>query len=79
MFALLKDARRALTLSTLTVLGGVIMLVIGSVVAYGVEESRLSIANLLMAHLLTLLGPTAIKLGYVLRLHALRRLGASSA
>ncbi|MNY74774.1 hypothetical protein D3C86_2138810 [compost metagenome] len=48
-------------------------LIIGAVLAYG-YDAYLSLPGLVMAHALTILGPTAIKLGYVMRLLSFNRL-----
>ncbi|MGF6693978.1 hypothetical protein M2318_004062 [Metapseudomonas resinovorans] len=56
---------------------GVAMLAIGVLLAYFLD-AYLSNGALVLAHLLTMLGPTSIKIGYVLRLHALYRFNAST-
>ncbi|WP_429214000.1 hypothetical protein [Metapseudomonas resinovorans] len=53
------------------------MLAIGVLLAYFLD-AYLSNGALVLAHLLTMLGPTSIKIGYVLRLHALYRFNAST-
>lgn len=71
--SLFEHPQRLMALSGLLLIGGLAMLLVGVVLAYGLE-ARLSIPALLLAHLMTILGPTLIKLGYVLRLHVLHRL-----
>ena len=60
--------------ANLLLVGGLAVLLTGVLLAY-VVDAALCLPALLVAHLLTLLGPTFIKLGYVLRLHELHRLG----
>lgn len=76
MFVFFENPHRVLKLATLLLAGGLVMLLTGIVLAYGFETA-LSIHTLLGAHLMTMLGPTAIKIGYVLRLHALNRIKAN--
>jgi len=64
-------------LSSRLLAGGLVILVVGILLAYG-GETVLSIHTLLGAHLMTILGPTAIKIGYVLRLHAINRIKAAT-
>lgn len=52
---------------------GTVLLVAGAVLAYGMEQ-YLSLPSLLIAHAMTILGPTVIKLGYVGRLYSINRL-----
>ncbi|WP_339490742.1 transmembrane sensor/regulator PpyR [Pseudomonas sp. EL_65y_Pfl2_R95] len=73
MFAFVKSPRRALKLSTHILVCGMAMLLTGVLLAYGLS-AYLSITVLVMAHLMTLLGPALLKLGYVLRLQAHYRL-----
>ncbi|BAN48798.1 hypothetical protein [Metapseudomonas resinovorans] len=75
MFDFLENPCQALKLSNQVLASGVVMLLLGILLAYVVDD-YLSMLALLMAHLMTMLGPTAIKLGYVLRLLALKRLSA---
>jgi hypothetical protein len=46
---------------------------VGIILAYGCE-AYLKLPELIGAHAMTILGPTAIKLGYVMRLLAFNRL-----
>ncbi|CAD5106610.1 transmembrane sensor/regulator PpyR [Zestomonas carbonaria] len=73
MFAFFENPYRVLKLSTLLLTVGLAMFVIGVLLAYGLETD-LSMPVLLGAHLMSILGPTSIKIGYVLRLQALNRL-----
>jgi hypothetical protein len=69
MLASLTCPSRALQLANRMLLGGVLLLLIGLIGAYGLE-AQLSIRSLVLAHALTLIGPSLLKLGYVLRLAA---------
>lgn len=73
MFAFLASPRRALKLSSHMLVCGMTMLILGVLLAYGLS-AYLSLTCLVLAHLMTLLGPTLLKLGYVLRLQAHYRL-----
>ncbi|WP_397448763.1 transmembrane sensor/regulator PpyR [Pseudomonas sp. NA-150] len=52
---------------------GLAMLVIGAVGAYGFD-THFSLAPLVMLHAMVILGPTTIKIGYVMRLLAQHQL-----
>lgn len=65
--------RDLLLLSSMILASGLIMLLAGIVLAYALDL-QLSIVELIGAHALTILGPTAIKIGYVMRLVAAYRL-----
>jgi len=78
MIKFFESPSRVLKLSHILLGGGFILLVGGAVLAYGLEQ-YLSLPSLLIAHAMTILGPTAIKLGYVGRLHSLNRLRRESA
>ncbi|KQZ78913.1 MULTISPECIES: hypothetical protein [unclassified Pseudomonas] len=73
MYAFFEDPYRVLRLSHVLLIGGLFALLIGAVLAYG-YDAYLSLPGLVMAHALTILGPTAIKLGYVMRLLSFNRL-----
>ncbi|KAB0484189.1 hypothetical protein SAMN04490202_4776 [Pseudomonas reinekei] len=73
MYGFFEDPYRVLKLSYVLLIGGLSALVIGAVLAYG-YDAYLSLPSLVMAHALTILGPTAIKLGYVMRLLSFNRL-----
>lgn len=65
--------RNLLRLSSLVLSIGLAMLLAGVVLAYGLDL-HLSIIELVGAHALTIIGPTLLKIGYVLRLIAAYRL-----
>ncbi|SNT06069.1 MULTISPECIES: hypothetical protein [Pseudomonas] len=73
MFTFFESPRSALRLSSYLLFCGMTMLVIGGLLAYGLS-AYLSITVLVVAHLMTILGPTLLKLGYVLRLQTHYRL-----
>jgi hypothetical protein len=73
MYGFFEQPYRVLTLSHVMLIGGLVTLVLGAILAYGLDQ-RLSLTSLVMAHAMTILGPTAIKLGYVMRLLTLNRL-----
>ncbi|VVO63004.1 hypothetical protein PS850_00912 [Pseudomonas fluorescens] len=73
MFTFFESPQRTLKLSSQLLVCGMAMLVIGALLAYGLSD-ELPIACLVLAHLLTILGPTSIKIGYVIRLQAQHRL-----
>ena len=77
MEGLFSCPQRNLKLSSGMLRGGVALLIVGIVGAYGVDQ-HLSLPAVLAAHALTVLGPTSLKLGYVLRLiaqHQMRQPG----
>ncbi|MCY1396552.1 hypothetical protein D3C76_218250 [compost metagenome] len=71
MITWLSTPSNLLHLSSRLLIGGVAMLLGGIVVAYGVE-GQLTIATQVFGHSLVILGPTLLKIGYVLRLTAQR-------
>jgi hypothetical protein len=73
MFGFFDNPHRVLKLSHLLLVGGLFMLIAGIMLAYGLD-AYLNLPQLVCAHALTILGPTAIKLGYVMRLLSLNRL-----
>ncbi|MGE8066461.1 transmembrane sensor/regulator PpyR [Pseudomonas sp. NPDC089569] len=73
MYGFFESPYRLLTLSRVLLIGGLIALIVGAVLAYGLDQ-YLSLPNVVVAHAMTILGPTAIKLGYVMRLLAFNRL-----
>jgi hypothetical protein len=73
-----RQPHHLLALSSLTLAAGLIMLVVGIALAY-LFDLRLNIAELIGAHALTILGPTAIKIGYVMRLVATHQPSVSEA
>lgn len=75
MSAFFESPQRVQTLSTHLLAGGTLTATLGTLLAY-VLDAYLPIGLQVLAHFLTLLGPTAIKLGYVLRLHGQYRIDA---
>ncbi len=73
MYGFFDNHYRVLKLSHLLLSGGLVMLLIGIVLAYFCD-AFLTLPALVGAHAMTILGPTAIKLGYVMRLLAFNRL-----
>lgn len=73
MYDFFENPHRVLKLSHLLLIGGLMMLLVGIILAYGCE-AYLKLPELIGAHAMTILGPTAIKLGYVMRLLAFNRL-----
>ncbi|MDK2349957.1 transmembrane sensor/regulator PpyR [Pseudomonas paraeruginosa] len=73
MTTFFESPRRVLNLSHILLSCGTVLLAAGVVLAYGMEQC-LSLHSLLIAHAMTILGPTAIKLGYVGRLCSINRL-----
>ncbi|MBB2496037.1 transmembrane sensor/regulator PpyR [Aquipseudomonas ullengensis] len=65
--------RNLLRLSSLVLSVGLALLLVGIVLAYGFDR-HLSIVELVGAHALTIIGPTLLKIGYVMRLIAAYRL-----
>lgn len=73
MYDFFEHPSRVLKLSHALLIGGLVALVVGAVLAYGLDQ-YLSLPCVVVAHAMTILGPTAIKLGYVMRLLTLNRL-----
>ncbi|MGY2185246.1 transmembrane sensor/regulator PpyR [Pseudomonas sp. MAG733B] len=73
MYGFFEHPYQVLKLSHAMLIGGLIALVVGAILAYGLDQ-YLSLPSVVMAHAMTILGPTAIKLGYVMRLLTLHRL-----
>lgn len=69
MFAYLSSPKNVLNISNQLLVGGLALLLVGVFVAYGYEGS-LNLPTLVAAHAGVILGPTAIKIGYVMRLIA---------
>ena len=69
MFAYLSCPKNVLNISNQLLVGGLALLLVGVFVAYGYEGS-LNLPSLVAAHAGVILGPTAIKIGYVMRLIA---------
>lgn len=73
MYPLNLPPAHILHLSSQLLWGGLILLLLGLLAAYGLER-YLNVPTLVLAHILTLLGPSILKIGYVLRLNAQQRL-----
>lgn len=67
MFAFFESPLNVLQLSSKVLVAGLIMLLVGIYGAY-LYDGPMPIALLVMMHALTILGPTLIKIGYVMRL-----------
>ena len=76
MSGFFENPHRVLKLSHVLLIGGLMVLVLGIIFAYGFD-AYLGLPELVGAHAMTLLGPTAIKLGYVTRLLASNNLRLS--
>lgn len=74
MFDFFNSPRHVLSLSNKVLALGLIMLLVGLVGAYGLEN-QFSLVALVMLHSLVILGPTLLKIGYVMRLLAQSRMG----
>jgi len=73
MYGFFEHPYQVLKLSHVMLIGGLIALLAGAILAYGLDQ-YLSLPSVVVAHAMTILGPTAIKLGYVMRLLTLNRL-----
>jgi len=73
MYPLNLPPAHILHLSSQLLWSGLFLLLLGLLAAYGMER-YLNVATLVLAHSLTLLGPSILKIGYVLRLIAQQRL-----
>ncbi len=69
---------RALRLANQLLVAGLLLLLIGLFGAYGLD-TYLGLRLLVGAHALTILGPSLLKLGYVLRLAAQQQLSKQAA
>ncbi|VVP66253.1 hypothetical protein PS918_00329 [Pseudomonas fluorescens] len=78
MFDFFDDPYRVLKLSGALLVGGLIALIVGAIAAYGLDQ-YLTLPSVIVAHAMTILGPTAIKLGYVMRLLSFNRLRRQAA
>lgn len=74
MIDYLSCPKNLLRVSTQLLLAGLALLLVGVVVAYGLD-SRLSIGTQVAAHSAVILGPSLLKIGYVMRLLAQHYLG----
>ena len=66
------DPHRLLTLGNLLMVGGVLVLLIGICGAYLLDQ-QLPLGIIIASHALIILGPTALKIGYIVRLLAQRQ------
>lgn len=73
MYPLNLPPVQILLLSTRLLWAGLLLLILGLVAAYGLDK-QLNLAALVLAHSLTLIGPSVLKISYVLRLIAQARL-----
>lgn len=69
MIEYIHQPRKLLLLSNYILSVSSLMLILGIALAY-FFESRLTLIDLVAAHTLTILGPTVIKIGYIVRLIA---------
>lgn len=76
MFEFFSSPRNVLQLSSKVLWLGLVLLGIGVTGAYG-YEGQLGIVTLVSMHGMVILGPTLLKIGYVMRLLAQRRLSAA--
>jgi hypothetical protein len=65
--------QNVLRLSSKLLWTGLIMLLVGAIGAYGFER-QIGLVELVLLHALVILGPTTIKIGYVMRLLAQHQL-----
>lgn len=73
MYPLNLPPAHILHLSSQLLWSGLSLLLLGLLAAYGLER-YLNVPALVLAHSLTLIGPSLLKIGYVLRLIAQERL-----
>ncbi|MBS4080974.1 transmembrane sensor/regulator PpyR [Pseudomonas rustica] len=73
MLTFFESPLNVLNLSSKVLVAGLVMLLAGIYGAY-LYEGHMAIALLVAMHALTILGPTLIKIGYVMRLLAQYRL-----
>ncbi|KAB0495191.1 transmembrane sensor/regulator PpyR [Pseudomonas vancouverensis] len=78
MFDFFSNPQNLFNLSNRVLGAGLAMLLVGIYGAY-LYGGHLSILVLVMMHALTILGPTLLKIGYVMRLVSQHRLGQSRA
>jgi|TARA_Y100001949_G_scaffold110323_1_gene93276 hypothetical protein len=67
------DSYRLLLFANLSMALGVLLLLLGIAGAY-VVDGQLQLGAVVASHALVILGPTALKIGYVMRLLAQRQL-----
>lgn len=68
-----NDPKRTHILSSILLLSGLALLAMGILGGY-VFDDLLGLAEQTLAHILVILGPTMLKVGYVMRLNARKRL-----
>jgi hypothetical protein len=73
MFMQSLDSHRLLTVANLSMALGALLLLLGIAGAY-VFDDHLLLGAVVASHALVILGPTALKIGYVMRLLAQRQL-----
>ncbi|MCP9338253.1 hypothetical protein [Stutzerimonas xanthomarina] len=73
MFMQPLDSHRLLFIANLSMVMGVLLLLLGIAGAY-VFDDHLQLGAVVASHALVILGPTALKIGYVMRLLAQRQL-----
>lgn len=72
-----SDPHRLLNLGNLLMISGVLLLLIGVCGAY-LFDQRLPLGSIVASHALVILGPTALKIGYVVRLLAQRQVALAA-
>ncbi|WP_192560454.1 transmembrane sensor/regulator PpyR [Pseudomonas allokribbensis] len=78
MFTVFESPLNVLHLSSKVLVAGLVMLLAGIYGAY-LYQGPMPIALLVAMHAMTIVGPTLIKIGYVMRLLSQYRLGQSPA
>ncbi|PCR95661.1 transmembrane sensor/regulator PpyR [Pseudomonas fluorescens] len=78
MFTVFENPLNVLQLSSKVLVAGLVMLLAGVYGAY-LYQGPMPIALLVAMHAMTIVGPTLIKIGYVMRLLSQYRLGRSPA
>ncbi|WP_207866044.1 transmembrane sensor/regulator PpyR [Pseudomonas sp. 58(2021)] len=78
MFTLFESPLNVLYLSSKVLVAGLVMLLAGIYGAY-LYQGHMPISLLVAMHAMTIVGPTLIKIGYVMRLLSQYRLGQSPA
>ncbi|WP_415845436.1 hypothetical protein ACMYUJ_01850 [Stutzerimonas zhaodongensis] len=71
------DPHRLLVLANFSMVLGLLVLLLGIAGAY-VFDHHLMLGTIVASHALVILGPTALKIGYVMRLLAQRHLALSA-
>lgn len=74
MFAFFESPLNVLHLSSKILVAGLVMLLAGIYGAY-LYQGHMPIALLVVMHAMTIIGPTLLKIGYVMRLLSQYRLG----